>query len=428
MSKSSTQFLGVFLSGIVLMTAALIGNGPASAAGTADFYKGKVISIYVGNYPGGGYDAYSRALARDMGKHISGKPNLIVRNMPGASGLRAANFVYNTAPRDGTVMGVFAAGAVFAPLFGNKKAKFYTDKFSWIGNMERSIGTCAVWHTSGLRTFDQILNQPVIFGASGTTGTQSEFPRGFNALLGARIQVIHGYAGGTGTLLAMQRGEVQGGCATSLSTLKSVRRKDWKSGRLIVVVQLGLNKHPDLKGVQHVHDYAKSKSDKAVLELIYGRQTLGRPVAAPPAQPRVRTEALRAAFMATMTDPASVSSASGRRKLNIDPMNGAEVDRLIARFLSYPKDVVARARKAMKTGKVKKVKLKKLAGTIAKLTKKRIKVKGSDGKMHTFKLHSRRSKVKIGGNKAKTKALKTGMACTFRHYGEKDLVKRITCK
>ena len=401
---------------------------PAVADAVSDFYKGKNVSIYVGFPPGGGYDAYSRAVAQRMGQHIPGKPSVIVRNMPGASGLRAANFIYNSAPKDGTAMGVFSAGTAFAPLFANKKANFDTAKFSWIGNIERSQGTCAVWHESGLRTFDDILKQPVIFGAGGVTGVQSEFPRGFNALLGSRIQVIHGYAGGTGALLAMKRGEVMGGCAFALSTLKSVRRKDWKEGRLIVVVQLAINKIPELKGVPHIFDYAKNDKDRAVMELIYGRQTLGRPLAAPPNQPKARTAALRTAFMKTMTDPAFVKGASGRRKLNIDPMSGEEVDKLVARFMSYPGDVVMRAREAMRVGKVTKVKLKKLAGTIEKLSKKRVTVQGDDGKTHVFKLHSRRSKVKIGGKKAKTKALKVGMACSFRHYGEKDLAKNITCK
>ncbi len=421
--KSARYLVAAMLAGTLA-----ISIGSANAASVADFYKGKNVSIYIGFPPGGGYDAYARAVAQHLGNHIPGKPRVIPRNMPGASGLRVANFIYNTAPKDGTAMGVFTSGALFSPMFGNKKAKFEPAKFSWIGNVEQSHGACAVWHESGLRTFDDILKQPVIFGAGGTTGVQSEFPRGFNALLGARIQVIHGYAGGTGALLAMKRGEIHGGCAFQISTLKSVRRDDWKSGRLIVVVQVGLKKVPELKGVPHIYDYAKSPEDRKVMELIYSRVTLGRPFAAPPAQPKARTEALRTAFMATMTDPAFIKSASGRRKLNIDPMSGAEVDKLIARFMSYPKDVVARARAAMKIGKIKKVKLKKLAGTIAKLSKKRIKVQGADGKMHTFKLHKRRSKVKIAGKKAKTKALKTGMACTFRHYGEKDLVKRITCK
>ena len=427
MSTAKLTFTRAALAAAFLSASAMAGAGPAGAAGVADFYKGKNVSVYIGFPPGGGYDAYARAVAQFLGNHIPGKPRVIARNMPGASGLRVANYIYNSAPKDGTAIGVFTSGALFSPMFGNKKAKFEPGKFSWIGNVDQSQGACAVWHESGLKTFDDILKQPVIFGAGGATGVQSEFPRGFNALLGSRIQVIHGYAGGTGVLLALKRGEVQGGCAYQLSTLKSVRRDDWKSGRLIVVVQVGLKKAPELKGVPHIYDYAKSPEDKKVMELIYSRVKLGRPFAAPPAQPKARTEALRTAFMATMTDPAFVKSTK-RRRLNLDPMSGAEVDKMIARFLSYPKDVVARAGAALKVGKIKKVKLKKLAGTIAKLTKKRIQVKGADGKMHTFKLHKRRSKVKIGGKKAKTKALKVGMNCDFRYFAVKDLAPRITCK
>ena len=193
------------------------------------------------------------------------------------------------------------------------------------------------------------------------------------------------------------------------------------------MVQNGFEKSSALKGVPHIYDYAKSEDDRKAMELIYGRQTLGRPIAGPPALPADRTKALRAAFMATMKDPAFLKGAA-RRKLNIAPMSGEEVDKLIARFLSYPPSIVARARKALEIGKVTNVKLKKLVGTIAKLSKKRIEVKGDDGKMHTFKLHKRNSRVKIAGEKAKTSALKVGMACVFRHYGEKDLVRNLDCK
>lgn len=399
----------------------------AGAESVTDFYRGKSISLIIGFPPGGGYDAYARASGAHLSRHIPGNPSIIVRNMPGASSLRAANYIYNSAPRDGTAMGAFSAGTIFAPLMGNKKAKFETAKFTWIGNAEKSVGTCAVWHSSGIKNINDLLARPSIFGASGVTGVMSEFPRGMNALIGARAKVIHGYAGGTGVLLAMQRGEVHGSCAMALSTLQSVRREDWKAGRLIVLVQNGFEKNPALEGIPHIYDYARSEEDRRAMELIFGRQTLGRPLAAAPALPADRAKALRAAFMATMKDPKFLQEAE-KRGLNVAPMSGEEVDKLIARFHSYPEGVVNRARKALEIGKVAKVKLKKLSGTIAELSKKRISVKGGDGKIHSFKLHSRRSRVKIGGQKAKTGALKVGMSCDFRHYGEKDLVRNIDCK
>ena len=305
--------------------------GTAAADPVADFYQGRNVSMIIGFPPGGGYDAYARAIAAHIGDHIPGKPHVVVQNMPGASSLRAANFIFNTAPRDGTAMGAFSAGTVFAPLLGNKKAKFVSTKFTWIGNSEKSVGTCAVWHTSKIKSLNDLLSHPGIFGASGVTGVMSEFPRAMDALIGARARVIHGYAGGTGVLLAMERGEVDGSCAMALSTLKSVRHDDWKSGRLVVLVQLGLEPEPDLKGVPSIYDYARSDDDRKAMEVIFGRQTLGRPIGAPPGlQPDI-TKALRAAFEATMTDPAFLADAE-KRRLNIEPMSGAQVDKLVARF------------------------------------------------------------------------------------------------
>jgi tripartite-type tricarboxylate transporter receptor subunit TctC len=157
---------------------------PAGAASVADFYRGKNLSLIIGFPPGGGYDAYARSVGAHIGRHLPGKPGVVVRNMPGASGLRAANFIYNAAPRDGTSFGIYSAGTVFAPLFGNKKAKYETAKFTWIGNVEKSVGSCATWHTSGFKSFNDLLNRAAIFGAGGVTGVQSEFPRSMNALIG----------------------------------------------------------------------------------------------------------------------------------------------------------------------------------------------------------------------------------------------------
>ncbi len=213
-----------------LLAAATLAGGQPAQASVADFYKGKRVAIYVGNHPGGGYDAYSRLLARNIGRHIPGKPGTVVRNMPGAAGIRLANYLYNSAKKDGTEIGVFASSSAFAPLFGVKKARFKIEKFTWIGNIDQTTGTCTAWHTSGFKTFDDILSKPSIFGATGPTGVNSEHPRGFNAMLGAKVKVIHGYPGSTGVLLAMKRGEVQGGCGFALWSLKARRRREWKSG------------------------------------------------------------------------------------------------------------------------------------------------------------------------------------------------------
>ncbi|MDH3239269.1 MAG: hypothetical protein OEO83_01240 [Alphaproteobacteria bacterium] len=410
--------------------AVIAASGAISAAATADvaeFYKNKRVALYVGNHPGGGYDAYTRLLARSIGKHIPGNPSTLVRNMPGAAGIRLANYLYNSAPKDGTQMGVFASSVAFAPLFGETKAQFKTEKYTWIGNIDQTTGTCTAWHTSGFKTFDDLLKRPAIFGATGPNGVNSEHPRGFNALIGTRVQVIHGYPGSTGVLLAMKRGEVQGGCGFALSSLKARRRKEWKSGKLLIVVQTGFKKHPDLAGVPHIYDYVKTDEDKKVLDLIYGRHILGRPLAAPPGIPAEQAKALRAAFMATMKDPEFVKGAN-KQHLPIEPWDGEQVHKIIDQFLNYPPAVIQKARAAMRIGKVVKVKLKKTDGKIVKAGKRKLQVMDGAGKKYTFKVSGRRSKVTIGGKKAKTKALKAGMSCAFSHFGDGDLAKTITCK
>lgn len=408
-------------------TLAVMSHSPGlSAQSVADFYKGKKIVFYVGYSPGGGYDAYSRLVSRHMGRYIPGTPTMVVKNMPGAASMRLANYLYNKARRDGSEMGMFASSIAVAPLFGSKKAKFDPLKFTWIGNLDESVGTCSVWHTSGIKTFDDLLKRPAVFGASSPLGSDSEHARGYNFLFGTRIKVIHGYAGSTGVFLATQRGEVQGGCGFQLSTLKSRRRQDWKSGKLVVLMQNGLKKSPDLKGIPHIYDYVKTDEDKKVLNLIYGRHILGRPVSAPPQLPKDRVKALRAAFMGTVKDKAFLKEAK-RLHLTIQPWDGKKVEKILVEFLSYPSSVVARARKAMEMGKVLKVKLKRVKAVITKIGKKRISVKDKAGKKYTFKLHRRRTKISVAGSKVKSKALKVGMACDFRYHANKDLTRKITC-
>lgn len=412
----------------VVASAAILGAGaPAAADPVADFYKGKNISIVIGLPPGGGYDAYARAIGTFMSRHIPGNPAFVSRNMPGASSLRAANYIYNSAARDGTVIGAFSAGAVFAPLMGNSRAQFETAKFTWLGNIEKSTGTCAVWHNAPVRTMRDLMTKPSIFGASGATGVMSEFPRGMNALIGTHAQVIHGYAGGTGVLLAMQRGEVHGSCAMALSTLQSVRREDWQSGRLIVLVQNGFEREPALKGVPHIYDFARSEDDRKAMELIFGRQALGRPLGAPPGLPAERTKALRAAFDATMKDPAFMAEAK-KRGLDIDPMTGEQVDALIARFHSYAAHIVDRARKALEVGKVAEVQLKTADGTIQTVSKKRLTLTAAGGKAVTVRLHARNTAVTVAGKEADAGALKAGQSCRIEYFGEGDLAPKVDCR
>ncbi len=414
--------LTAMLAGGLMVTAA-----PALAADAVNF-KDETFKVMVGFPPGGGYDTYARVLARHIGKHLPGNPNAITVNFPGAGSMRLANYIYNKAAKDGLEVGIFASSAAFAPLFLIKQAKFKTDKFTWIGNLDQSVGTCTAWHTSGIKTFEDLKKGEVIFGADSPTAVNSQHPRGFNALLGTKIKIIHGYPGSTGILLAMKRGEVQGGCGFALSALKTARYQEWKSGDLKILIQTGREKHPDLAGVPHLYDMAKDDQERQVMDLIYGLHTFGRPVAAPPGLSKEVTSVLRTAFMDTLKDPGFVKDAA-RLRLLINPWDGERLQKEIAAFVNYPPSVIARAQQAMQPGKILKVKLKELAGgKISKLTKKNITVTDASGKSYVFKISGRRTKVDIAGKKAKTSALKVGMVCDYKYFAVKDLAPNIACK
>lgn len=400
-------------------------SGDAHAAD--DYLKGKTLTVIVGYSPGGGYDRYTRTLAAHLKNHLPGKPTVVVQNMPGASSIRAANYIYSKAPRDGTLIGVISASATFSPLLGKKAAKFMPDGFTWIGNMDQQTGTCSVWHTSGLKSFRDLLKRDVVFGASGPNGFDSEYARAVNKLLGTRIRVIHGYNGSSSVMLAVQRGEVMGYCGFSLGSLKSVWRQHFTSGRLKPLIQFSTKNTTDLKGVPHVVDLAGGADNKEVFKLVFNRDILGRPIAAPPKLPADRTKVLRAAFTATMSDPAFRNEAA-RRHMQLHPSTGAEVEAQVRAFMAISPAAIAKAREALTIGKIEKAKLQTAEAKIAKVSAKRIELTDAKGKTLKLRLHRRRTAVLIGAKKAKAKALKTGMVCTVRYLGAGDFAKTLACK
>ncbi len=398
----------------------------ASAQSPEQFYKGRELTTIIGFHPGGGYNAYMRLLSKHMARYIPGNPTIVPRNKPGAGSLLAANYIYNVAPKDGSVMGMFASSTLFSKLLGEKKAKFEINKFTWIGNLDVTTGTCTVWHESGIKSFDEFRKREIIYGAAGPGSVNSQHPRGFNALLGTRIKVIHGFPGSTGVLLAMQRGEVDGGCGFALSSLKARRRQVWKQGKLIVVIQTGKEKSAELSGVPHLYEMAKSEEDKKVMDLIFGTHALGRPISAPPGVPADRVKVLRAAFNATMKDAEFLKDAK-KRHLPINPWTGEKTEKFVATYASYSRKVVDRAINALKIGEIVKVKLKKLSGKIKAIKKRRLTVTDASGKDIKIKVHPRRTKLTIAGKKAKPKDLKVNMSCSMDYYGAGDLAKKMSC-
>ena len=323
--------------------------GTANAQSVADFYKGKTITLNIGYGAGGGYDTYSRVLARHLGNHIPGNPSVVPKNMPGAGSLRAANFVYNATPKNGTNLLVFASSAALEPLFGGgkSKAKFKTTGFTWIGNMNQEIFSCGVWKSSGIKTFDELIKaKDVAFGATGPAAITSQHVKVFNNLAGANIKIIYGYKGTKGINLAMRQGEVSGSCGLAKSSIQSRWQKDIDRGDLKVLVQLGIETDPFFKGAAHIFNYAKTPKAKKAMEVIFGQSKLGRPLAAAPGIPADRREALRKAFADTMKDPGYLADAK-KTRLKINWQSGAEVEKMLAGFLATDADAVALAKQAI---------------------------------------------------------------------------------
>jgi tripartite-type tricarboxylate transporter receptor subunit TctC len=320
---------------------------PAAAEDVADFYKGKTVTVIVGYPPASGYTFYGHVMARFFADHIPGKPTVIVQNMPGAGSIKAANYLYNVAPKDGTAVGIFSVGALIDELFGHSTTSFDTTKFGWVGNMDESIGLCVVNDNSGIATFDDLRKKETLFGGTGPSGGATQAALALTRLYGAKIKLIKGYPGAEDVVLAMDRSEVQGVCGLTKTVLKSRFAEPFKSGQIKPIIHDNMKSQADLPGVPGVYDFAKTTKDREVLDLLFGWRVLGRPIAAPPAVLPERLRTLQQAFLDTMKDPRFVAEAQ-KANLDLAPSSGEEVAALIKRLFSHSKDTVARAAEAVR--------------------------------------------------------------------------------
>jgi len=323
---------------------------PASAQTVAEFYRGRQINLLIGGGAGGGYDVYYRAFARYFGRHIPGEPTIVTRNQPAASGLAAAAALYNTADRDGATLGAFPNNVPMDPLFGNPAARYDALKLNWLGSIGKLENVCATWHMSPIKTIEQAMQREVIVAGAAAPTNSAIMPKVLNALLGTRFKPIIGYDPGQGLTMAIERGETEGICGLSWSTMKA-SRPHWIRDRLLnVIVQMGLAKLPDLPNVPAALDLVADPVRKQVLTLILIRQEPGRPIAAPPGVPPDRLAALRQAFEATIKDPEFVAEAE-KLQIEIEPLTAAEIERLLATAYATPKPIVAQAAALLEPGK-----------------------------------------------------------------------------
>lgn len=313
-----------------------------SGAQAPPFYRGKQISMLIASGAGGGYDAYARALARHMARHIPGTPTIVPRNLPGAGGLIAANTLYNVTAGDGLTFAALTNGAAMDPLFGETAARFDGQKFNWLGSIGKLENICVTWQTSPITRIEQAKTREITVSATGATGNSAIMPKVVNQFLGTKFKVIGGYAEGAGQALALERGEVDGICGLSYSTLKASRPDWFRDKKLNVILQIGLNKIHDLPDVPNAIDLVPDAESKRVLELILIRQEMGRPFALPPRVPTERIQILRQAFQDTLKDPQFLAEAA-KLQLEIDPLTGVEIEALLMRAYSAPKPIVERA-------------------------------------------------------------------------------------
>jgi tripartite-type tricarboxylate transporter receptor subunit TctC len=304
-------------------------------------YAGKQIRMVIGGGVGGGYDVYARALSRHIVRHIPGNPTIINQNMPGAAGLAATNWAYSIAPKDGSAIVATYNTLLAEPLFGNPQTRYDVLKFDYVGSIGKQQNVCGTWHTSPIKTIEQAKTRDITVAATGATGNSASMPRILNAVLGTKFKLVIGY-GTTEQRLAVERGEVDGICGLSWSTLKA-SNPDWtQNHRLNVLVQTGSKPQPDLPNAPVLVDLVSDPNDKRVIELLFFSAEMGRPFLMPPGTPPEMVAAIREAFNATLKDPAFLAEAE-KSGLEVDPTTGEEMTQVISRAYSTPKALVQKA-------------------------------------------------------------------------------------
>ena len=316
---------------------------PAATAQSPQAINGPV-TIYVAGTAGGGIDLFGRLLGRHLGQHLPGHPTVTVEDMPGAGGIRAANFLARQAPHDGTVMTTFAGGPVLEPLIGARKPGYDMSQFTWIGALTKDVGLCLSWGQSPFKTIDDVRNHVMVVAGTGAGSETDTWPVILNEVLGTKFKVVTGYLGTQETLLAMERGEANGRCILSLSALKAAK-PDWITAKKVnVLLQVGLAKNPELVDVPLLLDLVKNDDDRRMLRLLSAPTATARPFAAPPGLNAATANTLRRAFDATAADPEFLAEAK-QMQADISPIRGEEVQRLVAEIYATPSPIVDRAKK-----------------------------------------------------------------------------------
>jgi tripartite-type tricarboxylate transporter receptor subunit TctC len=412
-----------------IATLAFAGTSTAAQAESlADVFKSRNMTLFVGSAPGGGYDRYARLLSRHFSNHVPGKPRIVVKNMPGASGLILARHMFHKAAKDGsTIAGVHNTIVTEEIIAG--KADYKSTGFNWLGSANQLTTTCIAATNSPIKSFADARDTAFVVGGTGAASSSTNLvPAFLKTLTGAQLRIIKGYPSTTSVVLAMQRGEVHGLCGIGWDSLKAQAHDLLRDGKIKVVIQIAKEPNPELKDVPFVMDLASSPENARVLQFLVARQYMGRPYLAPPGVAADRVAILRAAFTATMADPAYQKDAQ-RSHIPLSPITGEQVQNHIATLFRTPESVKARAGQATKiqSQDVAEARLNWITVKGARIDRIRKRtVYFMDGGQKV-KASARRAKITINGKKAKRKALKAGMACDIVYLGNGDAAKSIAC-
>lgn len=302
---------------------------PATADTVADFYKGKQITLIISTGAGGGVDLMGRLISKHWTKYLPGEPHTIPKNMPGGGHMRATNFLYVSAPKDGTTVATIIPSIVMHQILGGEGVQYDAAKFNWIGSSSASNSMLYVWHDTGVKTLEEAMQKQTIIGGTGAGAYTVLYPVLMNNILGTKFRVIAGYQASDDVDLAMVRREVDGRAGATFNTLMS-GNADWvRDKKINILVQIGVERDPQFKEIPLLTDFAKTQEQREVLQLFCDEIALGRPFLAPPDVPADRVTALRAAFDATMKDPAFLADAQ-KSRLDVSATSGAKLQTLVA--------------------------------------------------------------------------------------------------
>lgn len=335
------------LKSVVVAATVLAGLAVAAQPAQAQdqFYKGKQVRMVIASGAGGGYDTYARVLSRHLANNIPGKANIVDQNMPGASGMAATNWGYKVAPKDGLTIVATYNALLLEPMFGNKSAQYNPLELEWIGSISKQQNICMTWHTSPIKTIEQAKTREIVVAATGATGNAATLPKIVNAMLGTKFKVVGGYET-TESRLAVERGEAEGICGLSWSTLKASNPEWTQNKRMNILLQTGNTRQAELPDVPLLSEKVTNPADRKLLDILTVPEDMGRPFFMAPGTPKNLVTIMRRAFDATMKDKAFLAEAE-KTHLEVDPMTGEEMQKSITEAYQADKAVIARMSELM---------------------------------------------------------------------------------